>query len=92
MLEYFHSRLITIWVNIVFKTVYFQVYIIGHVPPGTMGRALDIQWFTANFNNHFLEILQTYSDCIAAAIFGHEHTDSFRIVYDKKGLLKYVYH
>ena len=59
-----------------------QVYIVGHVPPGTMARA-PMQWFYAKFNEQFLRLLQQYSDVIVAAIFGHEHTDSFRFLYSK---------
>ena len=64
----------------------FQVLICGHVSPGVYAQAKDIWWFYPAFNVRFLDLLQSYSDVITSTFFGHEHTDSFRVVYSKQGV------
>jgi len=59
-----------------------QVLIVGHVPPGVMGRSRNISWMRPSFNQRFVDLLRHYHNNIVAAIFGHEHTDAFRVVYD----------
>jgi hypothetical protein len=54
----------------------------GHIPPGTMGRSDGISWLKPAFNQRFHALLQRYSDIVITAIFGHEHTDAFRVVYN----------
>ena len=66
-----------------------QVLICGHVSPGVYAQAKDIWWFYPAFNVRFLDLLQSYSDVITSTFFGHEHTDSFRVVYSKQGLSLY---
>ena len=65
-----------------------QVILHGHVPPGMLARA-PMAWFYPRFNKMFIEVLQKNADVITAAIFAHEHTDSFRIVYSKKGKIPF---
>lgn len=65
-----------------------KVILSGHVPPGVVGRATTstgAAWMYPLFNKRLLWLLQRYSDIITSAIFGHEHTDGFRIVYDADG-------
>ena len=57
----------------------FQVIIHGHVPPGTLARA-PLQWYRPHQNTQLADLLKEYGDVVTAAIFGHEHTDSFRVV------------
>ena len=59
----------------------FQVIFTGHIPPGYFSAASNTRWFYERFNDQFHKILQEFSDIIIAAIFGHEHKDSFKIVY-----------
>ena len=54
----------------------------GHVPPGVCGRCGNISWMRPSFNQKFVNLLQQYHSVIAAAVFGHEHTDAFHIVRD----------
>jgi len=64
-----------------------QVLIAGHLPPGVCGRCGNVSWMRPSFNKKFVSLLQKYHSVIVAAIFGHEHTDSFRVVYDDGGEL-----
>ena len=66
-----------------------QVLLVGHVPPGFLARATGVQWFFDRFNSEFQKLLSDFSKAISATIFGHEHTDSFRVVYDPKGQFCY---
>jgi len=59
-----------------------QVLIVGHVPPGVFGRGSGVSWMRPAFNERFVGLLRQYHSVIVAAIFGHEHTDAFRVVYD----------
>jgi len=63
-----------------------QVLLVGHVPPGAHGRCFNTSWMRPAFNKHLLGLLQRYHRNIVAAIFGHEHTDAFRVVYDDNGM------
>ena len=69
------------------KLRYFQVYIVAHVPPGVFELVEGMSWFYADYNKKYLNILQRYTDVIEAQLYGHEHTDSFRILFDKQGKL-----
>ncbi|KAL4235939.1 hypothetical protein ACF0H5_004328 [Mactra antiquata] len=62
-----------------------KVYIIAHVPPGKFELVEDMAWFYGSYNRKYLEILETYADVIEAQLYGHEHTDSFRIQFDGQG-------
>lgn len=62
-----------------------QVYIIAHVPPGIFELVEGMSWFYAEYNKKYLEVLEKYSDVIAAQLYGHEHTDSLRVQFDKEG-------
>jgi len=63
----------------------FQVMLSGHISPGVFAQAKGISWYYPIFNVRFLDLLQNYSDVITSTIFGHEHTDGFRVVYSKQG-------
>ncbi|ELT98128.1 hypothetical protein CAPTEDRAFT_128553, partial [Capitella teleta] len=62
-----------------------KVILAGHIPPGSLARVDNMKWFTAKFNSKFNDLLVANSDVLAATIFGHEHTDSFRITRDNNG-------
>ena len=59
-----------------------QVLIVGHVPPGVFGRVGYVSWMRPTFNKRFVHLLQQYHSIIVAAVFGHEHTDAFHVVYN----------
>ncbi|KAJ8306380.1 hypothetical protein KUTeg_016925 [Tegillarca granosa] len=61
-----------------------KVFIVSHVPPGEFELVRDIMWFYSDYNNKYLEIMRTHKDEISSQIYGHEHTDSFRILRDHK--------
>ncbi|KAH6908590.1 Metallo-dependent phosphatase-like protein [Coprinopsis sp. MPI-PUGE-AT-0042] len=52
-----------------------RVWIIGHIPPG--GR----QDILLDQSNYFSQIINRYSNTIAAQFFGHSHTDEFMVGY-----------
>ena len=61
------------------------MYIVAHVPPGVFELVEGMSWFYADYNRKYLDVLQKYTDVIQAQMYGHEHTDSFRILFDKQG-------
>eukprot|EP01027_Heterolobosea_sp_BB2_P017299 GEZU01024521.1.p1 GENE.GEZU01024521.1~~GEZU01024521.1.p1 ORF type:complete len:331 (+),score=104.42 GEZU01024521.1:157-1149(+) len=58
-----------------------RVYIIGHVPMGADERNGTAN-FWPQFNAKFLETILPFSDVIIAHIYGHEHSDTFKLLYD----------
>ncbi|ESP00462.1 hypothetical protein LOTGIDRAFT_112062, partial [Lottia gigantea] len=60
------------------------VYIISHVPPGAFERVKNIAWFYPQFNQQYIKLLLKYTDLIVGQFYGHEHTDSFRILLNEK--------
>jgi len=65
-----------------------QVLVVGHVPPGVCGRCGNESWMRPSFNKRFVALLRQYQSIIVATVFGHEHTDSFHVVYDNGKLLR----
>ncbi|KAL5016932.1 hypothetical protein ScPMuIL_006521 [Solemya velum] len=63
-----------------------MVYIVSHVAPGAFERMIDMTWFYPEHNERYLSILREFSDIIAVQIYGHDHTDSFRVLYSGPGL------
>eukprot|EP01132_Coremiostelium_polycephalum_P009309 gene9309-11411_t len=58
-----------------------RVWIIGHVPPG-YNEKYDIYNFHKEFNDQYLEVFSNYSGIIVTHIYGHEHSDAFRLYFD----------
>ena len=46
---------------------------------------VSVSWFYESYNKKYLGILTKYANVIAGQMYGHEHTDSFRILYDNQG-------
>lgn len=69
----------------------YQVYIVGHIPPGFDERdqAASLsnghQFFSQKNNLRYLDLIRKYSSIIQGQFFGHLHSDSFRIVYNDQG-------
>ena len=65
-----------------------KAYIVGHVPPGV---SPDLwKWMYPDMNAKLTDIIRKYHDIVIAGIFGHEHTDNFRIIYDENGNVLYI--
>ena len=73
--------------NLFFISVYhsLQVILLSHVPPGLFEKYSSLMWFYDKFNTQYVRILQKFSDVITSQIYGHEHTDSYRILKDSNG-------
>lgn len=63
----------------------FQVFIIGHVPPGAFERAPRKKWFYPQFNKRYIAVVLKHADVITGHFLAHQHCDSFKIFYDNKG-------
>ena len=66
-------------------TFIFQVYIIGHVPPGYFEKKRSKAWFRPEFNQRYVDMVRKHHSVIQGQFFGHHHTDSFRMFYDSDG-------
>ncbi|WAR24741.1 LOW QUALITY PROTEIN: ASM3B-like protein [Mya arenaria] len=62
-----------------------MVYIIAHVPPGVFELGSGLTWFYPKYNKQYLEKLEEFADIISLQLYGHEHTDSFRVQFDAEG-------
>eukprot|EP00128_Syssomonas_multiformis_P007149 Colp12_sorted_trinity150504_noHs@27357 len=58
-----------------------SVVLTGHIPPGADERNSAIQ-YTKEHNEQILKIISRYGDVISHQIYGHLHTDTFRLFYD----------
>ncbi|XP_064605118.1 acid sphingomyelinase-like phosphodiesterase 3b [Liolophura sinensis] len=58
-----------------------KVYIIAHIAPGAFELTSGKYFFYPNFNKRYLNIIERYSDIIQGQFYGHEHTDSFRVLF-----------
>jgi sphingomyelin phosphodiesterase acid-like 3 len=57
-----------------------RVYIVGHIPP-SIGSYRRAQLWHESYTTRYYEIIQDFfPDVIAAQLFGHLHTDEFRLV------------
>lgn len=68
-----------------YSSLFLQVYIVGHIPPGFFEKKRGKPWFRRDFNERYLKIVQKHHRVIAAQFFGHHHTDSFRMFYSDTG-------
>ena len=66
-----------------------KVLIIGHVTPGGFERAAGTYWFSEHqdvstevqYDERYYGIVTEYHDVIVGQLYGHQHTDSFKIFY-----------
>jgi len=63
-----------------------KVFIIGHVPPGAFERAPGKKWFYPQFNTKYIDAVMKHAEVITGHFLAHQHCDSFKIFYDKKGV------
>jgi sphingomyelin phosphodiesterase acid-like 3 len=57
-----------------------RVYIVGHVPPSIGSYRRAQQWHESYIIRYYEIIQDFFPDVIAAQLFGHLHTDEFRLV------------
>lgn len=76
----------------IYALAYFirQVYIVGHIPPGSDERQVGSlpnghTTFSEKNNLRYLRLVRKYSTIILGQFFGHLHSDSFRIIYNEIG-------
>ena len=69
-----------------------QVFLFAHIPPGKFERFYQTYenksgypWFKPDYNKNYLGILQNYSDVIHLQLYGHHHTDMFKLITDLDG-------
>ncbi|XP_071518802.1 acid sphingomyelinase-like phosphodiesterase 3b isoform X1 [Panulirus ornatus] len=62
-----------------------KVIIAAHAPPGYFERFPAIPFFNATYNDAYVDLLNEFGMVIMAQIYGHEHTDSFRLFSTSKG-------
>jgi sphingomyelin phosphodiesterase acid-like 3 len=55
-----------------------QIYIVGHIPP-TIGSYRHTQLWQEDYLERYYQIVHAYSDIIKGQLFGHIHTDEFRV-------------
>lgn len=65
--------------------LFYQVYIIGHIPPGFFEKKRGKPWYTPKFNKLYLDLIEKHQSVIQGQFFGHHHTDSFRMFYSLEG-------
>ena len=64
-----------------------QVIITAHAPPGYFERQALVPFFNDSYNNAYVDLLNDFGGVILVQIYGHEHTDSFKLFSGSKGLL-----
>lgn len=74
----------------------FQVYIVGHIPPGSDERQRGVIHpmhiaYKDFHNKKYLKLVRKYADIIVGQFFGHLHSDSFRVIYNEDGKLVRYY-
>ena len=66
-----------------------QVFLFAHIPPGKFERFYQtyeekqgFPWFNPDYNKKYLGTLQNYSDVLHLQLYGHHHTDMFKLITD----------
>lgn len=67
-----------------------KVIIAAHIPPGYFERWIGPPFFNPGQNDRYVQLIQTYGDIILTQVYGHTHTDSFRLIANDKGQVKSV--
>ncbi|KAK3868599.1 hypothetical protein Pcinc_026034 [Petrolisthes cinctipes] len=56
-----------------------KVIVTAHAPPGYFERFAVVPFFNASYNTAYVNLLTEFGEVIMAQIYGHEHTDTFRL-------------
>lgn len=59
----------------------------AHIPPGFFERWNGPPFFNPGQNEYYVKLVHRYSEAILTHVYGHTHTDSFRIFADGPGTL-----
>jgi hypothetical protein len=63
-----------------------KALIVSHVPPGFFERNASVPAYMTNldgdghYNEAIADVLDRYGDAIVAHVYGHTHTDTFRMI------------
>lgn len=63
-----------------------QVIIAAHAPPGYFERLVFVPFFNDSYNNAYVDLLNDFGENILVQIYGHEHTDSFKLFIGPQGM------
>lgn len=66
--------------------MYQQVIIAAHAPPGFFERLAAVPFFNHTYNNAYVDLLNDFGENILVQIYGHEHTDSFKLFLGPQGM------
>ena len=64
------------------------------MPTGTLETDKAVRWMNEKHNTKINDLYRKYGDVIVGIHSGHEHMDSFRIIYNKNGkmlLVNYIH-
>ncbi|XP_046441645.1 acid sphingomyelinase-like phosphodiesterase 3b [Daphnia pulex] len=67
-----------------------KVLIAAHIPPGYFERWIGPPFFNPGQNDRYVQLIQIYGDVILTQVYGHTHTDSFRIIANNQSQVKSV--
>ena len=67
-----------------------QVLVAAHIPPGYFERWIGPPFFNPGQNDRYIQLIQIYGDVILTQVYGHTHTDSFRIFANDQG--NFIHH
>lgn len=67
-----------------------KVIITAHAPPGYFERQALVPFFNDSYNNAYVDLLNDFGGVILVQIYGHEHTDSFKLFSGPKGEIESV--
>lgn len=74
------------WREIWIVTIHVnQVIIAAHAPPGFFERLALTPFFNSTYNNAYVDLLNDFGENILVQIYGHEHTDSFKLFLGPQG-------
>lgn len=59
-----------------------RVIVAAHIPPGYFERWIGPPFFNSGQNDRYVQLIHRYGDVILTHVYGHTHTDSFRIFAD----------
>ncbi|KAK7078099.1 Acid sphingomyelinase-like phosphodiesterase 3b [Halocaridina rubra] len=68
----------------------YKMIIAAHAPPGYFERFAVIPFFSEDYNDIYVDHLNDFGDVIMGQIYGHEHTDSFKLFSTSNGSAKSV--
>ncbi|XP_037077611.1 acid sphingomyelinase-like phosphodiesterase 3b [Pollicipes pollicipes] len=62
------------------RTDGYQVIVGAHIAPGYFERNTQTPFMYGNYNDALISLLNEFYEVILAQVYGHEHTDSFRVL------------